>query len=397
MAYNLKKQAGKKKPMKKMAKGGMADESANTEVRPSPEEHDKDSHEVSRNSGDKPSRHDGALDRSTVAQAQSNNGRKVNPIKHPRMVPSSVFSTKLQGQEDDLMELGSQDRQEEGPDRHGPDADSLDMKMMAEGGKVKHSEYMNEIKRSQGRGVNAQSPHREAGVSEAGRHVRNGETERAKETMRGPLYDNRQIKPKLKGLAEGGMVDNPDHAPQSKMHPDLLRRAKIEHEKMRKNKNGFNPTDEDNARVRKEIASQHKYAEGGEVSAHDEMQMDHEDSIAAAIMAKKELPAASMSDSDMDEMQRLYKGGEVNGMDSMESDDSDMADLSRNAEEDANMEDQASFDALRKENYSESEGLEQLDSPEDSNEHGHKIDSDKHDMAEKISRRIAARRQFKQR
>lgn len=102
-------------------------------------------------------------------------------------------------------------------------------------------------------------------------------------------------------------------------------------------------------------------ASGGMDQPEDEAEEMHAASLAAAVMARRK---------------KMARGGEIihdseeplsHG--SMDSDDSDMADLSRNAEEDANEEDQASFDALRKENYSDSEGLRHMDSPEDSNEH----------------------------
>ncbi len=79
-----------------------------------------------------------------------------------------------------------------------------------------------------------------------------------------------------------------------------------------------------------------RLAHGGEVE-------DHYDSIADAILAKKR------------KAKMMAEGG--------------MVDLSRNADEDLNQEDQQSFEAGRKENYSESEGLEDLTSPMDSNEH----------------------------
>lgn len=109
-------------------------------------------------------------------------------------------------------------------------------------------------------------------------------------------------------------------------------------------------------------------AEGGMIDMdqelEDEDEMEHAASIASAIMSKR---------------QKLAEGGEILSHDSIYSDESDMADLSRNADEDANEEDQLSFNALRKENYSESEGLEDLDSPMDSNEHDEQIESDLHE------------------
>jgi hypothetical protein len=99
----------------------------------------------------------------------------------------------------------------------------------------------------------------------------------------------------------------------------------------------------------------------------DDDVIEHAASIASAIMAKRRKFAEGGS------------VGEVNGADSIYSDDSDQADLSRNAEEDANMEDRSSFDALRKENYSESEGLRQLDY-DDANLKGQEADDD-HDQS----------------
>jgi hypothetical protein len=112
------------------------------------------------------------------------------------------------------------------------------------------------------------------------------------------------------------------------------------------------------------------YADGGMVDNEEEI--EHAASIAAAIMMKMRMDREDgMSGSkDMDSAENYADGGYINGEDSIYSDDSDQADLSRNAEEDKNMEDQSSFDALRKENYSESEGLAKLDSPRDSAQHG---------------------------
>jgi hypothetical protein len=108
----------------------------------------------------------------------------------------------------------------------------------------------------------------------------------------------------------------------------------------------------------------------------------------------------------MDEAERYAEGGEIldstedddiHSHDSIYSDDSDQADISRNVDEDANEEDQLSYNALRKENYSESEGLAHMDSPMDSNEHGDQREEDaenKHDMISSIRRKMNSRRQF---
>ncbi len=108
----------------------------------------------------------------------------------------------------------------------------------------------------------------------------------------------------------------------------------------------------------------------------EEEALDHASSIVAGVMAHRKKMAA---------------GGEIKSHDSIYSDDSSQADLSRNADEDANEEDQLSFNALRKENYSESEGLAQLDSPDDSNEDGREISHDKNDMIGAIRSKMKKR------
>lgn len=144
------------------------------------------------------------------------------------------------------------------------------------------------------------------------------------------------------------------------------------------------------------------FAEGG--LAHDEVEDELHDSIAAAIMARRDRKAAGGSVASGSEDMNYADGGEIlsgsrkseiKSHGSMDSDDSDQADLSRNADEDANEEDQSSFDSLRKENYSESASLEKLDAPMDSGQHGHDLsDEDAHDMVASIRRKMAQRRQF---
>ncbi len=67
-------------------------------------------------------------------------------------------------------------------------------------------------------------------------------------------------------------------------------------------------------------------------------------------------------------------------------------DLSENADEEYNHADEDNMGALKKENYSESDGLDDLTSPMDSNEHGDDIDSDEHDMVRKIRAKLRSLR-----
>lgn len=95
-----------------------------------------------------------------------------------------------------------------------------------------------------------------------------------------------------------------------------------------------------------------KYSDGGESEGHY-------DSVASAIMSKKR------------RAKKFSEGGEV--------------DIDENAMEEPNHADDLSFEALKKENYSEDAGLEHMDSPMDSNEHGDELsDADEHDKAESV-------------
>lgn len=94
------------------------------------------------------------------------------------------------------------------------------------------------------------------------------------------------------------------------------------------------------------------FAEGGEAEGHY-------GSVAEAIMAKKR--------------KKYADGG--------------MVDLDENAREEPNNEDQMSYEALKKENYSEDAGLEQMGSPMDSNERGRDLpDEDMHDGAKSMDK-----------
>lgn len=123
-------------------------------------------------------------------------------------------------------------------------------------------------------------------------------------------------------------------------------------------------------------------AEGGEVDGGAEMEMDHHDSIAAAIMTRRDRLKAEIDSGahDLDEAVRMAEGG--------------MVDIDSNAEEQGNGY-YARNQAILKENYDSD--LDDVSQPEDSNEHGHEIDSDKHDMIDSIRKKVAAKRQFKAR
>lgn len=337
IAFNVKRKAGKKK----YAEGGKVNESAASEHRPMPEEKDKDAAMVSRNSGDKAPKQDSWVGQPTTAQAQSNNGRMVKPIKRPSMVPSNAFSTRMYGEEADLEmsakpgpygEQPPKHDDEEGPDRQGPSTPDLKLKRMAKGGMINDEVSMHDAEEDM-----VEHP---AGLEEDDDQMRPSEDE----YMAGHF-------------AKGGIIDQEPAREDKGWGAVILKADGGEVTKRRDSLNSEEPIHD------KEYHS-------------DEEALDHHMSMAAAIMAKKRMMA---------------KGGEILSHDSIYSDDSDQVDLSRNADEDANEEDQTSFNALRKENYSESEGLKQLDSPSDSNEDGREIEHDKHGMLDEIRSRMKRR------
>ncbi len=269
------------------------------------------------------------------AEDQMNQRPGKQPIKYPKIMKGGTFTTKLRDQEDDLEQSDAPASPEEQP------MAEYDEEMASEEGPMLHDM---EDEHSNGR----------------------------------------------KPYAKGGDIQPHHPGPSKSEH------QKIYDAKRQAQEEAHLRSPEGNAeRTRKNAERLKQYAEGGEVEE------DHHDSIAAAIMAKrdreKSMPCAD-SESDIDEQMYMAEGGEINGMDSIDAHPkASQADLSRNAEEDANMEDQSSFDALRKENYSESEGLDALDQPHDSNLEGDSREDeaeDIHDMVSKIRSKMNMKRQF---
>lgn len=122
-----------------------------------------------------------------------------------------------------------------------------------------------------------------------------------------------------------------------------------------------------------------KFAKGGKVQKNPKLEQSKMEPHPSDLMTDDER-AGSIADMIMAKKKKMAEGGEV--------------DLSENADEEPNHEDDLSFEALKKENYSESAGLDELDSPMDSNEHGDKLsDADEHNssMIDKIRSKMKAK------
>lgn len=388
IAYSVKRKANKasggsvqsgSKDMN-MAEGGEI--SAKTEKRPMPDSLYNDRVMESHNTAKKALIDSDWTGQPTTKQAQSNNGRMVKPIKNPRMAASDVLQVRLRDDEADLERSkspGPYDAQppreddEMGPNRQGPD--NVDKskphsspKSYAKGGKIEESD-----RTSRNVNMRTQMEPEDHGIQE---HQR--EEEHDLMDMDSPSEDE--------GSSD---ADSKDEEDQDRQGPALLDKS------------------------RPHSANLNNYAEGGHIEESEDNYADNgrEDSIAAAIMARRDRLHDEIDSGahDMDAAARYAEGGEIlssknrssiKSHGSTDSDDSDTVDLSRNADEDANEEDQLSFDALKKENYSETPGLDQLDQPEDSNLKGDEREEEsenKNDRVSAIRSKMMAKRQFKSR
>ncbi len=273
----------------------------------------------------------GFIDPQAYSSASANQRPGKLPIKHPRIVKGASFSSRLRDEEDDL-EMSA--RPNNGPEHQPPHEDD------------------------------------EMGPDRQGPHVSDMEDEHS--THRKPY-------------AKGGEVEQSDYShPENECEDDLLDLPPSEDEgdmmAEEHDEEGQDRQGPDDEALHMKMMAEGGMMDDSEDQPHDEEELEHAASIAAAIMAKKR--------------RKMAEGGAIKSHDSIYSDDSDQADLSRNADEDANEEDQLSFNALRKENYSESAGLRKLDSPEDSNEHSPEHDEEDVDDADIVS---AIRRKMRMR
>jgi hypothetical protein len=331
--------------LKGLAEGGEI--SAANEKRPMLSDTHDDAAMTRRNSSRKDNKESGVLDNPTVRQAQKSS---VTKLSRPRMVPSSVINARLITDEDDLQssvhpanpnEQPSRVMDEEGPDRQDPrvsdmeDEHSTHREPYAKGGQIEASDERHPLTKYED-DITDLTPSENEGEATARANNEEGSNRQGPDVA--ALH--------MKMMADGGPAPGIDEVIPDKGFGKII--------------------------IMK--------ADGGPIS--EEEQEEHENSIAAAIMAKRKAREEDGMSGSTDENSaiQMAEGGEV--------------DLSLNADEQPNNEDQMSFEALKKENYSESEGLKHMDSPKDSNEHGHEIDSDDHDMVEAIRRRMKSKRQF---
>lgn len=371
-----------------MAEGGAI--SANNERRPMPENTYDDAKSVSRNSAKAAPRHGDRVLEDTSGPAHNN--KKTQPIKHPKMVPQSAYSVRMRDEEDHLMEseapgpYGAQpraDRNEEGANRQGPKVRDMasqhnnNRPPYAKGGPVEDTEEAR-IRRAQLDHQDMDSPSEDEG-SQLARSLNEEGPDR-----QGPSVSDMEDEHSTgrKPYADGGDVSSSDEDDEK-----TTEQKRKEVSDSFKKALGFadggsiqfqdaeHPADEDDHNP---ATSRQIYADEMDDQPSEEEEIARQSSLAAAVMAK---------------MKKYAKGGEITetrdhddilSHDSIESHpEASQVDLRRNAEEDANEEDQLSFNALQKENYSESAGLDALNQPTDSNLHGDPEERDAEDHHDK--------------
>lgn len=386
IAFSVQRQARKKK--KKMAEGGRVDESAKSESRPMPDNVYNDKKDVSQNSGNKAPKNDDWASNITVNQAQKPSPTK---LSQPKLVGSDAFSvrnTDMRYEENDLMDQDYPESDKAQPEKR---YDEQNAGGYADGGSVK------------------------ANRSDISDHKITADSITPEELDMIAEY--------RKGYAEGGML--PDMEPKDS---GIQMRERKDESDLGLYEDPSEDEGASDARSRDEIDQdksgdpisdnerQHNnglpaYSKGGEAInpklQQSKMSLDEEDhpeSIADAIRANKkkkvnmakEPEAIGESDSIFHFPRKKLSSGGILSKDSIDSDsDTDQADVSRNADEDANMEDQSSYNSLRKENYSDSAGLRQIQSASkmDSGQHGDQRERDEEDEHDMVSK-IRAKRRF---
>lgn len=398
IAYSVKRKAAKKKASGGTVESGSRDMNlaeggeinAKNERRPMPDNTYDDAKMASQNRHMKSNGEDGWTDKPTEKQAMANDVRgKKLPIKRPRMVPTDAFSTRMYDAEGNLEESAKpgpydakppKDLDEEGAKRQGPKVPDM---------QDEHSTH--------------RKPYAKGGMIDEMNHPSKHLMEKYGDEYNNPMRDDQPSE------SEGEMLARHRNELNAAGYGPDVPDMEPEHSTGRKPYAGGGKIQDDEANEDHDMemnpAHDKHSMDDSEDQPKEEHDDEHENSIAAAIMAKKSKHPAAMSDSDIDEMLYLYEGGDITehsgeilSHDSIDSDDSDMADMSRNHDEDANEEDQLSYNALRKENYNDSD-LD-IENPRDAamKSDNEEMDShDEHDMVGEILKKMKAKRQFPQR
>lgn len=354
IAYSVQK---KNKPKKKMAEGGAVKDTAAGEDRPMPDNRYQDSGSIGRNSGNKALSNSQWTDNPTVKQAQK---PSITPLSRPKIVGSDAFSVRnrdmTEDENDFQMSVPPQSPKaqpkamddEEGPNRQGPAISDMAEQhnnrkppyKFAKEDQYSEDEAESDMKQMADGGRVDMEP------KDHGMELDERDDEAHLQSSASPASPEEQPNKQYDESHEYGMKSGePDEASPhtGETEQDMLRRHA------------------------KELAA---FAKGGQVM-NPKLEQSHEEP------SEDDMPYDNISDHIMAKKKKkmMADGGEV--------------DLDNNAREFGNAEDDMSWNALRKENYSEESALTDATSPEDSNEHGRTLsDADAHDMVDTIRKKL---------
>lgn len=380
------------------------DMQASSEKRPMPEDKHMDSEEVSRNSGKKAIKKSGWTDDTWSEQA----GRSFSvKLSQPKIAGGSDgFSVRARNMHDEEADLMGEDR----PDGYGK-------RPRAQDDAEPHPSHLGGEKNPTRRGYAKGGPVMEPEDHGMEKMERDDEVDLQRSAA--PASPNEQPKHGYDEEKHPGSAPNPDEAPPhtGESEQDMLRRHAMERASFYQGgyaEGGKASKDDSPQEIPRKDAKQFekgaqqsgfnpsawkenikhafdKYADGGEVGnpklqqAHKKMDRQPQ-SIAKMIMRRKQMAEGGVVEDD--DLNLIYKNPKQEGE----------ADVEWNAREHQNLEDQLSYEALRKENYSEQAALDESDHPWDSNEHGNSPDPrdepDQHDMVGQIRKKIKYKRQI---
>jgi hypothetical protein len=287
------------------------------------------------------------------------------------MVPSDAFSTRLYDEESRLQESDKPGPYGEQPPEHdnevGPNRQGHEVRDMADEHSTRKKPYRMEVEHDDS--MDESEPEMRRDRYAKGGEVEDSDYDASPNKYEDDLTDLPPSEDEGMSMAESENEVGPDR------HGDDVPDMEDEHSTHAKPYAGGGEIEDSEENIDHDMEMNPAHDEHSPDDSEDqydeEAEIEHAASIAAAIMQQRKKMYASGGTVESGSKDMNYaRGGKILSEDSMETSDSDVADLNRNAEEDANMEDKASFNALRKENYSEKSALAESTNPSDSAQHG---------------------------
>jgi hypothetical protein len=317
--------------------------------------------QLHKNEGNKASKNDDWSSDVTIKQAQKPSPTK---LSQPKLKGSDAFSGRNRQMRDDENDLGDSIYPE--TDKAQPIQRDNEYDAVKSGNKVPDMERQHNNKKA----PYQQNSESQYAQDEASADMKKKQSPLGRYAKGGPIMQPKDNHDELEErMDEGDLMDSLSPSGPHNKQPQKWRNEL--------DADSSNPNALD---MEREHSNGRKpYADGGMLD--DEMEEERHDSIAAAIMAKRDRMHAMIDSGAMDEDNAVHgyaDGGQV--------------DLDLNSMEQPNAYYPRNEDEVLKENYDSD--FKDVSQPEDSNEKGDDIDSDSHDHIDEMRRRMKSRRQF---